>query len=657
MPTSRFRVGLRLIALTLACAPTAFVAETWAQSSDRSPVQELTDQAAVAAAATQFVAIDEGGLGHPATSITASTPISIPAVGVMGAAGPYPASLVVSGFQGAVGRLSVRLNNLSHTWPGDLEVLLVGPGGQKVILMSDAGAGFIEHVSLTFDDGAGALPETDQIVSGRYKPTDFENPGTESLPVPAPPAPYSQSLLAFNGVNPNGTWTLYVSDDGNGETGSLAGFTLIITPQFNNTTPSPVPTTGTSGPTDSLLTVSGINAPITKVSVSLHITHPFDNELDISLVGPDGTTVELSSDNGDVGDNYGGGCPSGTRTIFDDNPALPLITTGTAPFIGPFRPEQPLSAFIGKSGAAANGTWKLHIEDDTNPFVGVLQCWSVVITQDEDTIIQPPSALTATFVAGNQVTLRWAAPAAGPAPTNYVLEGGVNPGETVANLSTGGSNPILTFAAPTGSFFVRLRSQAGASLSAVSNEIRLVVNLPIAPSPPAQFLSVVNGSSVELGWRNTFEGGAPTSLVVDVTGAAVASIPIGLSDSISFSGVPAGEYTLQLRAVNAGGASVPSNSTTFSVTTSCMSSLLPPSDFLAYNIGNTLHLVWQPSLSSIEPATGFIVDVSGAFTGSFPISGRSVSGTVGPGTYNFSVAATNACGVSRYTAVQSVTIP
>jgi hypothetical protein len=43
--------------------------------------------------------------------------------------------------------------------------------------------------------------------------------------------------------------------------------------------------------------------------------------------------------------------------------------------------------------------------------------------------------------------------------------------------------------------------------------------------------------------------------------------------------------------------------------------------------------------------------------GSIPTPVKALSGAVPAGTYNFAVVATNACGVSAPTAVQTVTIP
>jgi autotransporter-associated beta strand protein len=127
--------------------------------------------------------------------------------------------------------------------------------------------------------------------------------------------------------------------------------------------------------TNSTVTVSGVTAPIAKATVSFNINHSSDSDLDIFLQGPDGTTVELSTDNGGTGNNYGNSCAQ--RTTFDDAAVTP-ITSGAAPFFGTFRPEGKLSDFRGKSGADVNGTWSLLITDDTvNAIAGELDCWTL----------------------------------------------------------------------------------------------------------------------------------------------------------------------------------------------------------------------------------------------------------------------------------------
>ena len=156
---------------------------------------------------------------------TNSTVILIPD---HGQATNYPSTLTVSGITGTVSKVTVTIRQLTHTFPEDIDMLLVGPAGQKVVLMSDAGAGHaISGRTLTFDDAAAALPFTTAITSGSYHAMDY--PPGDTLPAPAPAGPYGTNLSAFNAVNPNGTWSLYVFDDANGDAGRIdGGWTLDI---------------------------------------------------------------------------------------------------------------------------------------------------------------------------------------------------------------------------------------------------------------------------------------------------------------------------------------------------------------------------------------------------------------------------------------------
>ena len=272
------------------------------------------------------------------------------------------------------------------------------------------------------------------------------------------------------------------------------------------------------------------------------------------------------------------------------------------------------------------------------------------------TAISPPTLLTVSSIVGNLVTFRWSGPASGPQPTEYILEGGLNPGELLASLPTGSPFPIYTVAVPNGSFYVRMHAASGVLRSAASNEIRIHVNVPVPPSAPANLLGLVDGSTLALAWRNTYAGAAPTSLVLDVSGSIVASLPLGFSDAFSFVGVPGGTYTLALRAQNAGGTSPPSNAVTLAFPGLCSGPPLPPADVLAYRRGSTVSVEWAPWTSGPAP-TAYMLNVTGSFVGSIPTSRRTMSGTVGPGSYNLSVVATNPCGASASTPPQTIAVP
>jgi subtilisin-like proprotein convertase family protein len=117
--------------------------------------------------------------------------------------------------------------------------------------------------------------------------------------------------------------------------------------------------------TTSVLNI-GNHRIVADVNVTLDITHTYDSDLTLTLIGPNGVSVLLSQFNGGSGDNY-------TSTTFDDEAPVP-IAAGTAPFSGSFRPQGLLSAL---DGIPANGTWQLQVTDSASQDVGTLNSWSL----------------------------------------------------------------------------------------------------------------------------------------------------------------------------------------------------------------------------------------------------------------------------------------
>jgi len=119
-------------------------------------------------------------------------------------------------------------------------------------------------------------------------------------------------------------------------------------------------------------TTSSLNVPdsliIEDVDVVITITHGYDADLDVFLVGPDGTKVELFTDCGGSGKNF-------LNTTLDDEATM-LITTSLAPYINSYQPEGKLSDF---DGLNAEGTWQLEVKDDDAVLTGKLRSWSLVI--------------------------------------------------------------------------------------------------------------------------------------------------------------------------------------------------------------------------------------------------------------------------------------
>jgi subtilisin-like proprotein convertase family protein len=170
-----------------------------------------------------------------ASTFSNPNPISI----VAGPAQPYPSQITVDGIRGAAVDVNVTLRGLSHTYPLDVDVLLVAPSGQATQLMSDVcGTGTVplSGVNFEFDQSAPlTLPSfpTAPCPSGRYKPTAVE-PLSDSFPAPAPPVPAAVSLDSLNPSLVSGTWSLYVTDDTNNDNGTLAGgWTLDVLPDVS----------------------------------------------------------------------------------------------------------------------------------------------------------------------------------------------------------------------------------------------------------------------------------------------------------------------------------------------------------------------------------------------------------------------------------------
>lgn len=281
---------------------------------------------------------------------------------------------------------------------------------------------------------------------------------------------------------------------------------------------------------------------------------------------------------------------------------------------------------------------------------------TVTLTVAAPTTVQPPTGVYAASIAGNTVLLRWQPPTPGPAPTGFIIEGGVAPGEVLATFPTGSAAPGFSLEAPTGAFYVRVHSLAGEQRSAASNEIRIFVETPAPPSAPTNVLALVNGSRVGLSWRNTFDGGMPTSLVLDYTGSLTGSIPFGLMETGMLPDVPDGSYTLQLRALNNAGSSAPSAPVTLTLPGVCSGAPQPPISVQLARVGNVAYVLWDLPSTGSAPLS-YIVNVSGAYVGSILVTDRFLTAVVGPGTYNVTVQSVNECGVGAATPVQTLTVP
>ncbi|MEQ1606663.1 MAG: Ig-like domain repeat protein, partial [Pyrinomonadaceae bacterium] len=331
---------------------------------------------------------------------------------------------------------------ITHTFAADLDITIQSPAGTIVTLTTDNGAGNDNVFNGTvWDDDANPAGQVPYVTNnGIVTDQAYVNLTTASPLVP------EEAMGAFIGEDPNGTWTITISDDLTGDTGNLASWTLDLDTLASapNVTNNPavtqaVPTAIPTGPAvvTSTLNVSGLGTSIHDVDLTSFVLHTFGADLDITLTSPAGTVVTLTTDNGAGNDNIFNG------TVWDDdaNPGgqVPYTTNnGLATdhayinnvIATPLVPEEAMSAFFGED---PNGTWTVTISDDLAGDGGTLSTWGLQI----DTFNCGAAATTTTVAS---------------APNPSVGGQAVTFTATVAPIPTGGSVTFIeggTCAAPT----------------------------------------------------------------------------------------------------------------------------------------------------------------------------------------------------------------
>lgn len=264
-----------------------------------------------------------------------------------------------------------------------------------------------------------------------------------------------------------------------------------------------------------------------------------------------------------------------------------------------------------------------------------------------------PTNLQVQSLAGNTVTLQWTAVAAA---TGYLVEGGMTPGATMGQVPTGSTNTTFSFPAPSGVLYLRVKAMgANGATSAASNEVQVAVNVAMPPATPTLLTGNAVGGRLQLAWTNPPGGGAPTAMLLHVTGALSLTIPLPPGQTFSYPAVPPGTFTFATSAQNAAGTSPASNAVTLTFPGTCAAPA-PPTNFQATRSGNRVTVSWDSPASGGAPDT-YTLQVTGAFTGSFATTDRMLSGMVGPGSYTLAVSSTNPCGTSALTAPQTVVVP
>lgn len=221
----------------------------------RTPRVHITPVGIIERSASSFSASNSSPITIDSINPTPGEPI--PAI-------PFSSDIDVLGLTGIVTSVSVSINGLTHSFPDDIDMLLVSPNGKTFHFWSDVGGGLdngrtgvvpngvpggVENVTIVVSDtGNTVLPDDGPLVDGTtYRPFNNDTVG-DDFPLPAQGPPYNEPILAgaatftsvfagMTGEQAGGTWQLFVTDDRNGDGGQIAGgWTLNITTQVPPTT-------------------------------------------------------------------------------------------------------------------------------------------------------------------------------------------------------------------------------------------------------------------------------------------------------------------------------------------------------------------------------------------------------------------------------------
>ena len=353
----------------------AFLEEMSQSKTDNSTPLRAAGASTVSSAPSAPV-----GCTGTSTVFTQSTPIGIVDVSVV------TTTLNVTGLGSYLFDLDLT-TFITHSFGADMDITLTSPAGTVVTISTDNAAGNDNIFNGTvWDDDAnplGAVPYTTN--NGLVTDHAYTN-----LVVATPLVP-EEHFGAFIGENPNGIWTLTISDDLSGDAGTCNSWSLNLTTLSNTPTiTAPVVFTNTTptvladnAVTTSTISVSGLPTYLMDLDLGTFITHTFSSDLDITITSPSGTVVTITTDNAAGNDNVF----NGTNWDDDANPLGVLAYTTNNGLVtdqayvnlttaNPLVPEEALAAFIGEN---PNGTWTLTVSDDIGGDSGTLVSWALAI--------------------------------------------------------------------------------------------------------------------------------------------------------------------------------------------------------------------------------------------------------------------------------------
>lgn len=355
---------------------------------------------------------------------------------------------------GFIQDIDVKEIDINHTWVGDLNISITSPQGTTVQLMVGPDGGDCEEddIYVSFDDEA-QLPYL--VLHNMCEPTPPAISGTFQ--------PFNP-LSAFDGEPMQGTWTLTIYDDFNGDGGSLRNWGLAIC--------ATIP--------DEAVLIQKETAPTTCINDG------FTTELVLGTGFPDSTLVALELS----------GLPPNALVSFDPNPAPPGSTVTMV-----------------VSGTDSPGVWPLQVIASADTMTATLSFdWTVIGPPPAPSLLSPADDAAEVPLL---VTFKWSQV---PTASNYLLQVATDP--AMAELIYAQSTPITSqsielpdYCTP---YYWRVQSigDCGASFSEVYT-LTSISDLSFSSSPSASMACPSDTLHGQLDAGSCFEA---SGLALEVSG-------------------------------------------------------------------------------------------------------------------------------------------
>lgn len=246
----------------------------------------------------------------------------------------------------STGNLAVTLTS-SDVSELSVPTTVVIPRGQQSITFDIA---VVDDNLRDGDQVVTVIADSPEYVAGSdvVTVTDVENVGVDVLPL---------EVAEGSGVNAGAVRVYRTDVDG--------PYTFASTINRSQTNSKPIADKAT---TISQIVLEDQVSRITDVNITLSIEHDAIPDLDVFLISPQGTRVELFSDLSSNESHF-------TNTKLDDQASVRIVDA-SAPYTGRFIPEQFLANFIGEN---PSGAWSLEVIDDSVTDAGILLNWSLEI--------------------------------------------------------------------------------------------------------------------------------------------------------------------------------------------------------------------------------------------------------------------------------------